>query len=873
MPLPGLGFTEVEVVFVVEAETFPGCEVRVVGNVTELGEWHPEGGLALRTDADVYPRWSGSARIPPSGQSGNGSLEYKYVIVKPNEETIWESGENRGLVVPHGIAFVHAERDNVPSFGDSFDLSPTKSVLHSTASSTASTALTATAEASVDSSEVEWVVNCPITEPGDSLVIVGSNEALGHWQPCRGLRLSTGPSLFPEWHGSAVLLANRELALEWKVAVLRADGSTEWEPVMNRSTMLSGHAKRDDVLVIRATFGGTCHASTDSPNRSLPGQALSGSSSGASSTSKSPSHQRFSAPGTVHHEALRERLASQFRRKFTGEIETQPSRSRNNSKGDAMGTEADLDQWSLLSRRTSTADLDGHDQLIMLRWPAAPEHGQAEEAVHDIDAQVVFEANEIATHKLRYDDMQELWVIGCREASLPVGIHMFHFLVDGMRVLSSLHPVIGDSNAALFSDSLRRYVRNFESHKALDSSSSRPASPTQPTRTPDKLSELPDLKTPKTASKGSLNKAWSISNVCALVDDGNAAVATQATNLRSGQLVFARETFEGLFDRELRLRLDGHVLPPEGSPSSPSLSRKPARWLWSASHQLKKIRGSCEDACFTGPHALGVADGVGCMVQFASYGINAAAFAAELMEHAEAALQPNGPASEGLVEERAVAALAAAADRTAAYGASTICVLSMEDSTIGVANLGDSGFMVLRKGPRGMTVVDRSTEMQHSWNCPYQLTHLPSALSERFPTLHLDSAADCDTYRVNVCEGDLILVYTDGLRDNLHDREILHIADCALTPSFGALAGVADYVTPPERLAKALATAAQERSLDPSAKVPFAEHSRRLGYEIAGGKQDDITVIAAWVVSATFYCKADRCDDDPSRQLTVRPAG
>lgn len=37
---------------------------------------------------------------------------------------------------------------------------------------------------------------------------------------------------------------------------------------------------------------------------------------------------------------------------------------------------------------------------------------------------------------------------------------------------------------------------------------------------------------------------------------------------------------------------------------------------------------------------------------------------------------------------------------------------------IGVANLGDSGFMVLRKGAHGMSVVIKSEEQQHSWPGP-----------------------------------------------------------------------------------------------------------------------------------------------------------
>merc|ERR1719401_2538169 len=86
--------------------------------------------------------------------------------------------------------------------------------------------------------------------------------------------------------------------------------------------------------------------------------------------------------------------------------------------------------------------------------------------------------------------------------------------------------------------------------------------------------------------------------------------------------------------------------------------------LWSGAHKLKKQQGPCEDAYFANSNALGVADGVGCMVQFASYGINAAAYAADLMKHASAALEPGDATdAEGttlLVEERAKAALGAA---------------------------------------------------------------------------------------------------------------------------------------------------------------------------------------------------------------------
>jgi len=52
-------------------------------------------------------------------------------------------------------------------------------------------------------------------------------------------------------------------------------------------------------------------------------------------------------------------------------------------------------------------------------------------------------------------------------------------------------------------------------------------------------------------------------------------------------------------------------------------------------------------------------------------------------------------------------------------GSSTACVvlLNREDSTLYTANIGDSGFMVVRKG----RVVRRSEEQQHYFNTPFQV--------------------------------------------------------------------------------------------------------------------------------------------------------
>jgi len=262
--------------------------------------------------------------------------------------------------------------------------------------------------------------------------------------------------------------------------------------------------------------------------------------------------------------------------------------------------------------------------------------------------------------------------------------------------------------------------------------------------------------------------------------------------------------------------------------------------LWAGAHRTAKPEGKCEDAYFFSASAAGVADGVGSMKDFTAYGVDAA----DLMAGASGALHRRGAESEAEASaprERTAKAVAAADAAASTYGASTITVLALEGAEVGVTNLGDSGFMLLRPEPwGGMKLVERSREQNHSFNTPYQLTRVPPALMQKIGGRGLDSPEDGESYLCNVQPGDLLLLYTDGLTDNLHWFEMLKlIDDLVMTPSERAS---------PEAIAKALVVAAQERSLDETAETPFSKNARRHRCDWPGGKIDDVTVVAAWVV-------------------------
>jgi len=275
--------------------------------------------------------------------------------------------------------------------------------------------------------------------------------------------------------------------------------------------------------------------------------------------------------------------------------------------------------------------------------------------------------------------------------------------------------------------------------------------------------------------------------------------------------------------------------------------------LNTGAHQMQKAGGRCEDAYFCASKALGVADGVGQMLHFSKYGVDSAAYALGLMDNAHSALCPGAEvASIGDAEERSAAALKFAEEEVESYGASTICILCVEGTTAGIANLGDSGVMVLRKteghDDGRMEIVFKTDEQQHGWNFPFQLMRIPPALASKVPkSRRFDCAADCETYSFELMVGDLVLLYSDGLADNLHQHEIIEIVNrhvCALeTPPAGSAASA-------EAVAEDLCLVANERSLDDDAEVPFNVTALEYGHVFNGGKADDITVVCAWVIDS-----------------------
>lgn len=75
---------------------------------------------------------------------------------------------------------------------------------------------------------VSWECNCYETRPGDLLMVVGSHERVGAWDPQKALILSTDALSFPLWRTDEIEL-EEPLTIEYKFIIRRANGHVEWE--------------------------------------------------------------------------------------------------------------------------------------------------------------------------------------------------------------------------------------------------------------------------------------------------------------------------------------------------------------------------------------------------------------------------------------------------------------------------------------------------------------------------------------------------------------------------------------------------------------------------------------------------------------------
>lgn len=290
---------------------------------------------------------------------------------------------------------------------------------------------------------------------------------------------------------------------------------------------------------------------------------------------------------------------------------------------------------------------------------------------------------------------------------------------------------------------------------------------------------------------------------------------------------------------------------------------------------------SASGAAAVGPEdvlTLGVADGVGSWFE---RGVSAKEYARELMKAAHKAVQVSYAKDHRIDPSEVLHAAWATVLQKEIVGSATACVIALDPQSceLHAINLGDSGFLIIRdkKSDRetarqrgtldgslmrkirnresdltpagrrkGAHISYRSPQQLHYFNCPFQLGFVG-------PQLRKDVTKDLNSYsspspmnekplfetpengvklRVPVLEGDLIILATDGLFDNVDEEQLLDIV--VAEPEL-------------ETMTKKLVQKAYDLSLDRSKDSPFARLAKENDLLWGGGMPDDITIIAARV--------------------------
>ncbi|KIP09148.1 hypothetical protein PHLGIDRAFT_29246 [Phlebiopsis gigantea 11061_1 CR5-6] len=195
-------------------------------------------------------------------------------------------------------------------------------------------------------------------------------------------------------------------------------------------------------------------------------------------------------------------------------------------------------------------------------------------------------------------------------------------------------------------------------------------------------------------------------------------------------------------------------------------------------------------------------------------------------------------------------------------GSSTACIVNINASSglLRAANLGDSGFCIIRSS----SMIHFQQPQTHFFNCPKQLAKLPSRLQLRGGAC-CDPASDADNVSLKLRDGDLVILFTDGLSDNVFPAELISI--CSLVtrqyqqspstqiqpfPQGQAKGEPFEFVREEEdaqvqTMAERIVQYATLCMNNKKRVSPFERAAAREGMFFRGGKLDDVTVIVAMI--------------------------
>ena len=247
--------------------------------------------------------------------------------------------------------------------------------------------------------------------------------------------------------------------------------------------------------------------------------------------------------------------------------------------------------------------------------------------------------------------------------------------------------------------------------------------------------------------------------------------------------------------------------------------------------KIGKTENINEDAYFLTPTIIGIADGVGGV--FHEFGISSEDFSKELMKNCKEVISEYK--SQIICRDIVVRALS----KMKNGGSSTYLLASLKKNKLNISNLGDCGLLLFRKSNNSIKLVFQTSAKQYSFNTPYSLCKefSSSQLKKVNGTKIKDftnklNPFDSDEYCITVHEGDIVVVATDGLLDNVFPEDIRKLLKkCIKHRSLSEITNKLIDLAFNKSIGKKL--------------TPFEENMKRAHQNWVGGKKDDITVIVS----------------------------
>ncbi|MCD9643427.1 hypothetical protein HAX54_030893 [Datura stramonium] len=209
--------------------------------------------------------------------------------------------------------------------------------------------------------------------------------------------------------------------------------------------------------------------------------------------------------------------------------------------------------------------------------------------------------------------------------------------------------------------------------------------------------------------------------------------------------------WDNVHDYELEKLVPDGLLDLHGMGTFSKITRMAAGSFYIPKYSKGPLGEDAHFICIEG-ETIGVADGVG---GWTKKGIDSGEYSRQLVRNAELSIH-NQKDQGNIIQPMEV--LKEAYLNTKCQGSSTTCILTLTCDIVHAVNVGDSGFVVVREGG----IAYKSEIQQKRFNCPFQLGNDDKS----------DDPSVAQEIMILVKTGDVIVMASDGLWDNVHDYEL-----------------------------------------------------------------------------------------------------